>query len=107
MKYDIAHLLIPPDSKHTGVGFYSTETKLIGELLKEVEKVTTGNAKFESLTEEVDSVTTGTFHSLMQKDSSIGWLILKIMIQKGWDCFSTCVDNEYSTFDFKYYHSEK
>jgi hypothetical protein len=107
MKYDIAQLLIPPDDKHSGVGFYSTETKLVEELLEEIRKVTTGNAEFVSLTTNVDSITTGKFISLMQKDASVGWLILKIMIEKGWDCFSTSIDNEHSSFDLKYYHSGK
>lgn len=106
-KYEIAQLLIPPDDKHNGVGFYSTETKLVHELLEEVRRVTTGNAEFESLTTSVDAITTGKFISLMQKDASVGWFILKSMLAKGWECFSTSMDNEHSSFDLKYHYPEK
>jgi len=102
MKYDIVQIRIPPDKQHNGVEFYSTETKLAEEILQEIQPFTTNNAKFESFTARVDTVTTGTFTSLMQKDSAIGWLIVKIVSEKGWDFFLACVDADFSSFFFKH-----
>ena len=102
MKYDIVQLKIPLDKKYLGVEFYSTETKLVEEVLREIQMFTTNNAKFEPFTSQVDSVTTGTFTSLMQKDSAIGWVIVKILSEKGWEIFLACGDGEFSGLFFKH-----
>jgi hypothetical protein len=106
MKHDIVQLRIPPDKKYNGVEFYSTETKLADELLQEIQAATTKNAKFEPFSPQIDTVTTGIFTSLMQKDSAIGWMMIKIMSQKGWELFSTAVDEEFSNLFFKYTHKD-
>lgn len=105
-QYKIAQLWIPPDKKYDGVVLLSTDNSLVNWLLPEIKNSLppfgAKNAKFTQTSNSIKDVTTGRFELLSNHDSAVGWLIVKLLSEKGWELFSTSIDGGYTSHCFRY-----
>jgi len=105
-KYEILQLWVPPETRHEGVMLFSTKRGMEDFFLPEIKKATTvfnnSPAKFSPTPNSIPNVTTGKFELLSNKDTSVGWLMIKMLCDAGWELFSTCIDGGYTSHCFRY-----
>ena len=105
-KYRIIQLQVPPESRHDGIGLISTDDSIMPMLLDEAKRVLPNSyaaklAIFTPISNSIAEISTGRFTGLSNKDTSIGWLFVKILSEMGSELFSTAVDGGFTSLFFR------
>ena len=101
-RYHVTQLEIPPESRHEGVEFVSTNLEILDALLEEVERVSPSKLKrFTVAPSSIPDIVIGTFKFLNNKDTSIGFLITKYLSSNGWKIVSSNVEDGYTHYTFR------